>query len=211
MKILAIDTSCDDTCASVLDNDSIVTNVVSSQIEIHKKWGGVVPNLAKRAHEEKIDDVIKEAIGKNGFNDIDVIGVTIGPGLSPALGVGVEKAKELAKKYNKKIVAVNHIEAHLLSVFLKDENEFDRKIKLPALALTVSGGHTKIVLIKDIGEYEVLGESLDDAAGEALDKAAKLMDLGYPGGAVIEKMAKEGKSDFLKLPIPMREIGRAHV
>ncbi len=227
MKILAIDTSCDDTCASVLDNDRIITNVVSSQIEIHKAWGGVVPNLAKRAHEEKIDAVIEEALkvnplltppltgrGINLLKNIDVIGVTVGPGLSPALGVGVDKAKELAKKYKKKLVAVNHIEAHLLSVWLKDEKgEPDREIELPALALTVSGGHTKIVGISclDIAskhhpdfQYKVVGETLDDASGEALDKAAKLLELGYPGGPIIEKMAKEGKADFLKLPIPMK-------
>ena len=226
MKILAIDTSCDDTCASVLDNDRIITNIVSSQIEIHKSWGGVVPNLAKRAHEEKIDAVIAEAITgqitnhksqdpnklqisisnfQKYMDDINVIGVTVGPGLSPALGVGVDKAKELAKKYKKKLIAVNHIEAHLLSVYLKDEKrEPDREIELPALALTVSGGHTKIVLIKKIGGYEILGETLDDASGEALDKAAKLLELGYPGGPIIEKLAKEGDSNFLKLPIPMR-------
>lgn len=216
MKILALDTSCDDTSASVLDKNKILSNIVSSQIDIHQKWGGVVPNLAKRAHIDKIDFVIKEALAvlntktqNNKFGDemekIDVIAVTRGPGLSPALGVGVDKAKELAKKYNKKLVAVNHIEGHLLSAWLKDkEGQPDRNIELPSLALTVSGGHSMIVEINAIGEYEIIGMSLDDAAGEALDKASKLLGLGYPGGPVIEKRAIGGQDDFLKLPRPMR-------
>ncbi len=231
MKILAIDTSCDDTSAAVLDNDKILSSVVSSQIEIHKVWGGVVPNLAKRAHQERIGFVIAEALAKSSskleilnskqfqnskfkiqnkffgkyMENIDVVAVTQGPGLSPALGVGVDKAKELAGKYKKRLVGVNHIEGHLLSVFLKDDKgEPDRKIGLPALALTVSGGHSMIVSIRGIGEYEVVGTTLDDAAGEALDKASKLLGLGYPGGPIIEKMAKEGQTDFLVLPRPMK-------
>ncbi len=217
MKILAIDTSCDDTCASVIEDGKIVSNVISSQISLHEEWGGVVPNLARRAHLERIDAVIAKALHKNPFltlpltgqgnyfEGIDVIGVTIGPGLSPALGVGVDKAKELAKKYNKKLVAVNHVEGHLLSPFLTNsKGKPERDIKLPILALTVSGGHTKIVLIKEIGKYEVVGESLDDAGGEALDKASKMLGLGYPGGPIIEKLAKSGNPLFLTLPIPMK-------
>jgi len=207
MKILAIDTSCDDTSAAVLDDDRIKSSVVSSQIEIHKVWGGVVPNLAKRAHQDKIDFVIDEALKKAGteMGEIEVIAVTQGPGLSPALGVGVDKAKELAKKYKKRLVGVNHIEGHLLSVFLKDDKgEPDRKIELPAMALTVSGGHSMIVDVLPDFDFEVIGSTLDDAAGEALDKASKLLGLGYPGGPIIEKMAKEGQDDFLKLPRPMK-------
>lgn len=230
MILLAIDTSCDDTSASVLSDDVILSNVVSSQIEIHQKWGGVVPNLAKRAHIDKIDNVIKEALtvlnpkseilkSKQSRNSntktqndefggemekIDVIVVTQGPGLSPALGVGVDKAKELVKKYKKKLVAVNHIKGHLLSVFLKSKQDDLREIDLPALALTVSGGHSMIVRILPDFKYEVVGTTLDDAAGEALDKASKLLGLGYPGGPIIEKMAKTGDINFLKLPRPMK-------
>jgi len=218
MKILAVDTSCDDTSAAVLENDRIMSSIVSSQVDIHRKWGGVVPNLAKRAHIDRIGFVIEEAITKPNSNfqikknvleklikQIEVIAVTQGPGLSPALGVGVDKAKELAKKYKKRLVGVNHIEGHLLSVFLKDDKgEPNRKIELPALALTVSGGHSMIVLVRKIGKYEVIGTTLDDAAGEALDKAGKLLGLGYPGGPIIEKIAKQGQDDFLALPRPMK-------
>lgn len=247
MKILAIDTSCDDTCASVLEDDRILSNVVSSQIDLHKKWGGVVPNLAKRAHEQRITPVIVEAMtsvakipinkfqfsnnkqfspavagqapavaGQANFNDqeiitgkymkeIDVIGVTYGPGLAIALGVGIEKAKELAKKYKKKLVAVNHIEGHILSNLAKNSRgKPERKFKWPALVLTVSGGHSKIVLMEGVGKYKTVGETLDDAAGEALDKISKLLGLGYPGGAVIERLAEKGDEKFLELPRPMK-------
>ncbi|MBU3935262.1 tRNA (adenosine(37)-N6)-threonylcarbamoyltransferase complex transferase subunit TsaD [Patescibacteria group bacterium] len=206
-KILAIETSCDDTCAAVLDGDRILSDVISSQIDLHAKWGGVVPNLAKRAHEEKIGPIVEEALkrARVKIEEIDLIGITYGPGLAVALGVGIEKAKDLAKKYKKKLVAVNHIEGHILSNFLKNSRgKPERKIELPALVLTVSGGHSKIVLMKKIGKYEVKGETLDDAAGEALDKASKLMGLGYPGGAIIERLAEKGDEKFLDLPRPMK-------
>src|SRR4030042_4851969 len=140
---------------------------------------------------------------------IEVIGVTVGPGLAPALGVGVETAKELARKYQKKLVGVNHIEGHILSNWVKNKKgEPERKIELPGLVLTVSGGHTKMVLMRDLGKYEIVGETLDDAAGEALDKASKLLGLGYPGGPIIERLAQKGKKDFLKLarPLPDKKI-----
>ena len=222
MKILAIETSCDDTCAAVLDDDKILSNIISSQTDLHSKWGGVVPDIAKRAHLERIEAVIAESIirsriynsklkDKNfeniiseGMKKIDVIGVTLGPGLAIALGIGVNKAKELAIKYNKKLVAVNHIEGHIWANFLKNRNgKPERKIEFPALVLTVSGGHTKLVLIKEIGKYEVVGETLDDAAGEVLDKAAKMLGLGYPGGPIIERLAKKGDINFLELPHPL--------
>jgi N6-L-threonylcarbamoyladenine synthase len=222
MKILAIETSCDDTCAAVLDNKKILSNVISSQTDLHAKWGGVVPDIAKRAHQERIMPVIFEALKKARLNleDIDVIAVTQGPGLAIALSVGVNTAKELAKKYNKKLVAVNHIEGHILANLLKNKNEKpERKIEFPALALTVSGGHTKIVLVKSTPnpsfdlkeekninfEYEIIGETLDDAAGEALDKAAKMMGLGYPGGPVLERLALKGNKNFLQLPHPLAD------
>lgn len=231
MKILAIETSCDDTCAAVLEDTKILSNVISSQTDLYKEWGGVVPNIAKQAHLERIDLVINKAIlkipnsksqetnnppagGQNPnhklqtvfdkkMESIDIIAVTQGPGLAVALGVGIDKAKELAKKYSakgggKKLVAVNHIEGHLMSAF------FDHEIKFPALCLTASGGHTKIILIKEIGKYEVVGETLDDASGEALDKAAKMMGLGYPGGPIIERLAKGGDKKILEMPKVLR-------
>ena len=206
MKILAIETSCDDTCVAVLNNDYLISNVISSQTDLHAKWGGVVPDIAKRAHTERIDPVIMMALKRASLTieDIDVIAVTVGPGLAIALGVGVNKAKELAIKFNKELIGVNHVEGHVLSNLIKNKKgKPDRKIDFPALALTVSGGHTKIILMKSIGKYEVVGETLDDAAGEALDKAAKMLGLGYPGGPILERLAKTGDKDYLELPRPL--------
>ena len=206
MKILAIETSCDDTCAAVLKNDCLISSVVSSQTDLHAKWGGVVPDIAKRAHMERIEPVIKIALkrAKISIEEIDIIAVTMGPGLAIALGVGVNKAKELAIKYNKKLIGVNHVEGHILANLIKNkEGKPERKIDFPALALTVSGGHTKLVLVDKIGKYKVIGETLDDAAGEALDKAAKMMGLGYPGGPIIERLAETGDKNYLKLPRPL--------
>jgi N6-L-threonylcarbamoyladenine synthase len=217
MKILAIETSCDDTCAAVIEDGKILSNVISSQTDLHSKWGGVVPDIAKRAHQERIGAVVATALGgrtnldidkiiEEGMKKIDVIAVTIGPGLAIALGIGVNKAKELAIKYKKKLIAVNHIEGHILANLAKNKNGLPkREVKFPALALTVSGGHTKVVLVKEIGKYEVIGETLDDAAGEALDKAAKLLGLGYPGGPVIERLAQNGQTDWLRLPRSMQD------
>ena len=208
MKILAIETSCDDTCAAVLDNDRVLSNIVSSQTDLHKEWGGVVPDIAKRAHQERIGPVVATALKRAGttMDEIETIAVTQGPGLAIALSIGVNYAKELAIRYGKPLVAVNHIEGHILSNLAKNRlGKPEREIKFPALAITVSGGHTKLVLVEDIGKYKVVGETLDDAAGEALDKAAKLMGLGYPGGPVIERLAKKGKSGLLKLPKPLAD------
>ena len=208
MKILAIETSCDDTCAAVLENDRVLSNVVSSQTDLHAKWGGVVPDIAKRAHQARIIPVIETALKRAGIKieNIDVMAVTKGPGLAIALGVGVNTAKELAIKYHKKLVAVNHIEGHILANLAKNrQGKPERKVEFPALALTVSGGHTKIVLVKEIGKYEVVGETLDDAAGEALDKAAKLLGLGYPGGPIIERLSKMATEKILKLPTPLAD------
>lgn len=208
MYILGIETSCDDTCAAVLKDSQILSNVISSQIDLHQKWGGVVPDIAKRAHLERIHPIIETALkrAKIKIEDIDLIAVTKGPGLAIALSVGVNVAKDLAVKYHKKIVAVNHIEGHMMANFLTNsQGKPLRPFIFPSLALTVSGGHTKIVLIKKPGDYEVVGETLDDAAGEALDKSAKLLGLGYPGGPVIERLAKTGDSNFLKLPTPIAD------
>lgn len=206
MKILAIETSCDDTCAAVLENDCLISSVISSQTDLHAKWGGVVPDIAKRAHTERIEPVIKTALKRASvtLKEIDVIAVTQGPGLAIALGIGVNKAKELAIKYNKKLIGINHVEGHILANLIKNKlGKPDRKIEFPALAMTVSGGHTKLILVKNIGEYEVVGETLDDAAGEALDKAAKMMGLGYPGGPILERLAQNGDKKFLTLPRPL--------
>ena len=206
MKILAIETSCDDTCAAVLENDRLLSSVISSQTDLHAKWGGVVPDIAKRAHVERIEPIIKTALKRAHLkmDEIDVIAVTLGPGLAIALGIGVNKAKELAIKYNKKLIGVNHVEGHILANLIKNkEGKPDRQVKFPALAITVSGGHTKLVLVEKIGKYEVIGETLDDAAGEALDKAAKMMGLSYPGGPILERLAEKGDKNYLKLPRPL--------
>ena len=222
MMILSIDTSCDETSAAITDGRKVLSNVIYSQILIHKKWGGVVPSLAKRAHEERIDLVVEEALKKIeptrlrrseatgkprrlNWQNIQYLAVTQGPGLAVALEVGIKKIKELAEKYKKKIISVNHMEGHIYSCFVQNsQGNPVRDFKFPYLALLISGGHTEFVLFKNHLEYEVIGRTIDDAAGEALDKAAKLLGLGYPGGAVIERLASEvGNKDFHKFPRPM--------
>lgn len=211
MKILAIDTSCDETAVAVTEDRRILSNEIYSQILIHKKWGGVVPHLAKRAHQKRIDLVIETALLKAIksarpalLEGVDFIAVTYGPGLAPALEVGINKAKELAKKYKKKIIAVNHMEGHIYSCFAQNSmGNPKREFEFPYLALLVSGGHTELVLFTDHLKYEIVGETVDDAAGEALDKASKMMGLGYPGGAIIEKLAKEGNKHYKNFPRPM--------
>lgn len=206
MKILAIDTSCDETSVAVTSNDNIISNKISSQIEIHKKWGGVVPSIARRMHEENIDFVVKEALAgaKVKLSDIDVFAVTKGPGLSIALEVGIKKIKELAKEYKKPVVAVNHMEGHIYSALSHNKNGNPKiKYSFPFLALLVSGGHTETVLVKEFGKYEILGRTLDDAVGEAYDKVARMLELGYPGGPIIEKLAKLGDETRFPLPVPM--------
>jgi len=207
VKILAIETSCDETAAAVVTERKILGNAIYSQILIHKKWGGVVPSLAKKAHEERIDMVIKQALqkAKTRIENIDAIAVTYGPGLAIALEVGINKAKELAKKYSRKLIAVNHMEGHIYANFAQNNKGNPRRdLIFPYLVLLISGGHTELVLWRSELQFEILGETVDDAAGEALDKAAKLLNLGYPGGAVIERLAGQVKnSDSYKFPRPM--------
>lgn len=209
MNILAIDTSCDETSVAVTNGRKVLSNVVYSQVLLHKKWGGVVPSIAKRAHEERIDLVVEEALRKSKIKDpksqIDYIAVTQGPGLAVALEVGIKKAKELSEKYQKKLISVNHLEGHIYSAFVQNsKGNPQRDFKFPYLALIVSGGHTEFVIFKDHLSYEIIGSTLDDASGEALDKAAKLLGLGYPGGPVLERLARDaGNIDSHNFPRPM--------
>lgn len=211
MSILAIDTSCDETAAAVTQGLKVLSNVIYSQVSIHRTWGGVVPSLAKRAHEERIDEVIKLAQQRASrfHNPIEAIAVTKGPGLAIALEVGIKKAIETAHRLNVPLIAVNHLEGHLYSVFTQNSNGNPNiDFHFPYLSLIVSGGHTEFVIWKNHLEYTIIGETLDDAAGEALDKAGKLLGLGYPAGAVIERLADEVKNnDIYHFPRPMIHSG----
>ncbi|MFA6005425.1 MAG: tRNA (adenosine(37)-N6)-threonylcarbamoyltransferase complex transferase subunit TsaD [Patescibacteria group bacterium] len=207
MKILAIDTSCDDTSVAITEGRKILTNVIFSQVKYHAEFGGVYPTVAKREHLTKINPAVKIALQRVHIaeRDIDAFAVTFGPGLAPALEVGLNKAKELATTNNKPLIPVDHIEGHIYSSFAQNRNGLPiRDFKFPLLAFIISGGHTDLILMKDHVHYEILGQKLDDAAGEAFDKIARTMGLGYPGGAVIEKLARDSTlSERYKLPIPM--------
>jgi N6-L-threonylcarbamoyladenine synthase len=205
---LGIETSCDETAAAVIQENEdgsakILSNVVSSQIKEHEKFGGVVPELAARAHVENIDFIINKALrdSKLSIGKIDGIAATAGPGLMVCLTVGLNIGKSIAAFSDKPFVAVNHLEGHALSPGLEN------KIKFPYLLLLISGGHSQYLIVKDINEYEQLGTTIDDALGEAFDKTAKMLDLGYPGGPNIEKFSKLGDKNFYKLPEPI--INRA--
>jgi N6-L-threonylcarbamoyladenine synthase len=214
--ILGIDTSCDETSAAVVRNTVVLSNVVSSQVELHRKYGGVVPMIAKREHELRIDAVIEEALklaGKNsqnkiGWQDIDAIAVTYGPGLAIALEVGVKKAKELALEHNIKLVGVNHMEGHLLSSLgLNSKGKGNIPdpfvLEFPLMGLLISGGHTELIIMQGFGKYEIIGQTVDDAIGEAYDKVARMLGLGYPGGKVLTEFAKKGNPESFVLPVPM--------
>jgi tRNA N6-adenosine threonylcarbamoyltransferase len=196
--VLAIETSCDETAAAVYsDIYGIQSNSIFSQIELHKLYGGVVPEIASRSHLEKISIITKQALEKSGYDleDIEVIAVTNRPGLPGSLLIGVCFAKAIAWAKQKKIIGINHLEAHAFSSFL------EYNVPFPHLCLTASGGHTSLWLIHDFGNYEILGSTLDDAAGEAFDKIAKLIGLGYPGGPIIETLARKiGFKDFFHYP-----------
>jgi N6-L-threonylcarbamoyladenine synthase len=197
MRIIGIETSCDETAAAVVeDGRKVVSSVVHTQIPLHVPYGGVVPEIASRAHVEKIGEVVKAALAQSGGAPVDAVAVTYGPGLSPALIVGLNAAKGLARGFGVPLVGVNHIEAHLHTPFLFDAGSDpapaeDIASMMPALGLAVSGGHTTWVDMPRYGEYSIVGQTLDDAAGEAFDKAAKLLSLGYPGGPKIDRIAKE--------------------
>jgi len=213
MKILAIDTSADETSVAVTADRKVLSSAISSQIDAHSKWGGIVPSIAKLAHAERIDSVCESALTKarlaNGIKEIDAVAVTIGPGLSVALEIGIEKAVEIARENNIPLYGVNHMEGHLYSPFVQNsKGKPDIDLGFPFLSLLVSGGHTMIVNVVENGKYEILGETQDDAAGEALDKAAKMLGLGYPGGEVIEKLSSDVNNiDKYKFPRPMIHDG----
>lgn len=206
MNILGIETSCDETAAAVVKDGRIVlSNVVYTQIPLHRPYGGVVPEIASRAHVEKISEVVGEAIAKfreaEPGGPIDAVAVTYGPGLSPALIVGLNAAKGLALSLKVPLICINHIEAHLHTPFLSDLGEEPRvagsiESRMPALALAISGGHTNWFALEEYGTYKLLGQTLDDAAGEAFDKAAKLLELGYPGGPKIDAIARAYRATF---------------
>ncbi|APU96075.1 tRNA (adenosine(37)-N6)-threonylcarbamoyltransferase complex transferase subunit TsaD [Sphingobacterium sp. B29] len=196
--ILGIESSCDETSASICINGEIRSNVIATQA-IHAKYGGVIPELASRAHQQNIIPTVEEAIrqAKVSKNQIDAVSFTRGPGLLGALLVGTSFAKSFALAQNIPLIDINHMQAHILAHFIEDP-----KPSFPFLCLTVSGGHTQIVLVKDYFEMELLGETLDDAAGEAFDKTAKILNLPYPGGPLIDKFAKEGNPAAYRLPEP---------
>ncbi len=203
-KILAIETSCDETAAAVIeDGFKICSNIVATQIEIHRRYGGVFPEIASRQHILAIDAVIREALAQAQLTwaEIDAIAVTYGPGLAGSLLVGVNAAKGLALARGLPLIGVNHLEGHLYSNWLDHKNSgHPLRKKFPALCLLVSGGHTELVLVRNHGNYELLGRTIDDAAGEAFDKVARLLDVGYPGGPAIERVAKDGNPAAYKFP-----------
>ena len=208
ITFLGIETSCDETAAAVIQENNngtanILSNIVSSQIKEHEKFGGVVPEIAARAHVENIDFIINKALDESKFSidKIDGVAATAGPGLIVCLTVGLNIGKSIAAFSEKPFIGVNHLEGHALSPGLEE------KIEFPYLLLLISGGHTQFLIVKDINQYEQLGTTIDDALGEAFDKTAKMLDLGYPGGPNVEKFAKLGNKESFKLPEPI--INRA--
>jgi N6-L-threonylcarbamoyladenine synthase len=198
--ILALETSCDDTCAAVVDGPRVLSNVISSQAELHERFGGVVPEVASRHHLELVNRVTDTALDQAGveLRDVDGFAVTRSPGLIGALLVGVSTAKALAAANRKPLAAVDHLHGHVAANFLEPE-----PLEPPFLCLIASGGHTLLAAVREQGGYETIGETLDDAAGEALDKAARLLGLGFPGGPAIERAAIGGDPDAFELPIGM--------
>jgi len=236
MKILALETSCDETSAAVVkDGKEILSNVVASQVEFHRKYGGIVPEIASRKHIEVINPIIKEALDKANitFKEIDAVAVTYGPGLVGSLLVGICAAKAIAWSLGKPLIGVNHLEGHIYANFLNSKSEIlnpksrfagsrntleynnneagqiqnskSQIPKFPFVCLLVSGGHTLLILVEEHGKYRTLGRTRDDAAGEAFDKIARFLGIGYPGGPIIDKMAKEGNPRAVEFKRPMLE------
>ena len=197
MITLAFETSCDETSVAVLNNDKVLSNVILSQL-FHSEFGGVVPEIASREHLNKIVELTENAVSESGItiNDVDLIAATSEPGLIGALLIGLNYAKSIAVSLRKPFVPVNHIQAHIYSSFITDN-----KPEFPFISLIVSGGHTLLIHVKDFFEHEILGTTIDDAAGEAFDKVAKMLELGYPGGPIIDKLAENGNAQFHKFPL----------
>ncbi|MEZ5075244.1 MAG: tRNA (adenosine(37)-N6)-threonylcarbamoyltransferase complex transferase subunit TsaD [Solirubrobacterales bacterium] len=202
--ILAIETSCDDTCAAVLDGPRVLSNVISSQARVHARFGGIVPEVASRKHLELINPVIEAALedADRGLETIDAIAVTTKPGLIGALLVGVNSAKSIAAATGKPLIPVDHLQGHVAAAFLEPD-----PLEPPFLALIASGGHTLLAEVHDHGRFAIAGQTLDDAAGEALDKAARLLGLGFPGGPLLEREAEAGDPDAFPMPIAMSHDG----
>jgi len=227
MLILSIETSCDETSAAVVKDGpstelgtslEILSNIISSQVDFHRKYGGIVPELAARKHVEVISPVIKEAMDSAGvsFKDLSAVAITYGPGLIGSLIVGLSAAKAIAYAMDIPLIGVNHLEAHLYANFLNsppsspslikrggNPNKVREEVSFPFISLLVSGGHTMLILVEGHGKYKVLGQTRDDAAGEAFDKVARFLKLGYPGGPIIDKLAKEGNPKAIKFTRPM--------
>ena len=203
ITILGIESSCDDTSAAVLRDTYLLSNVMASQ-EVHRRYGGVIPELASRAHQQNILPVVSEALRMAGvtMEEVDAIAFTRGPGLLGSLLVGTSFTKGLAVATGKPIIEVNHLQGHILSHFVKVEGRDNRAPEFPFLCLLVSGGHTQIVRVDDPLHFEILGHTIDDAVGEAFDKCAKLMGLGYPGGPVVDRLAKEGDEKRFRFAKP---------
>ena len=198
-KILAIESSCDETAASVIDDGKLLSNIVSTQIEVHRKYGGVMPEIASRLHAENISIVIKEALdeAKTTLDELDAVAVTRGPGLIGALHVGLQAAKTIAMLYNIPLIPVHHLAGHIYA------NEYVSEFKFPMLAVVVSGGNTELVLMRDHLNFEIIAETRDDAIGECYDKVARVLGLPYPGGLPIDQLSKEGKHTY-DLPVPLK-------
>ena len=201
--ILGIESSCDDTSAAVLEDNKILANIIANQ-DVHRKYGGVVPELASRAHQQNIIPVVDTALITSGIDKsrLSAIAFTRGPGLLGSLLVGTSFAKSFALGLNIPLVEVDHLQAHIFAHFIQNKNENRKVPSLPFLCLTISGGHTQIVLVRDFLDMEIIGKTIDDAAGEAFDKAAKILGLPYPGGPVIDKLAKDGDPNKFIFPKP---------
>ena len=204
MLVLGLETSCDETAAAVLkDGETLLSNIINDQIDIHSEYGGIVPELAGRSHNERVHRVIIQAVQKAGveLRDIDLIAVTMGPGLIGSLLVGLNTAKGLSYGLKKPMIGVNHLEGHVLAIFLQ------KKVEFPFIALVVSGGHTELYRVSGFGQYKLLGKTRDDAAGECFDKVGKMLGLPYPGGPAIEKLARKGNGNAHKFPRAYLEKG----
>ncbi len=212
MKILAIETSCDETALALLnldkeaENFQVLDHILYSQINEHSQYGGVVPALAARLHNKKLPVMLQEFINRNG-RDIDSIAVTVGPGLEPSLYVGVNLANLLSEALGVPLIPVNHMHGHMFSGLLDENLVGTASIEYPFIAYTISGGHTELVLVKAYNDYEIIGITQDDAAGEAFDKVAKMLNLSYPGGPKVSKLAESGDSEAIQFPRPMINSG----